>query len=154
MRPHRRLEKLDGKFSCTPTTTRQRRRPRRQKPAVEIARYLARAPQAWEQLAGFFQSRRDLLATELRGSGLTVHRAQGTFFQLIDYGALDAGDDLHFANRLINEAKVAVIPLSVFYAEAPPMTLVRLCIAKQESTLREAARRLREFAQRAARHGA
>ena len=119
-----------------------------------IARYLARAPQAWEQLAGFFQSRRDLLATELRGSGLTVHRAQGTFFQLIDYGALDAGDDLHFANRLINEAKVAVIPLSVFYAEVPPMTLVRLCIAKQESTLREAARRLREFAQRAARHGA
>jgi aspartate/methionine/tyrosine aminotransferase len=42
---------------------------------------------------------------------------------------------------------VATIPLSPFYAEPPRMTLLRLCTAKQDATLRSAAERLREFAQ-------
>jgi len=114
-----------------------------------IARYLARAPQAWMGLAGFFQAKRDLLSAELAGSGFGVHSPQGSYFQLIDYADLDRGDDLHFCDRLLREAKVAAIPLSVFYAQAPSMHLVRLCIAKRDETLREAGRRLREFAQRA-----
>ncbi|HXI49480.1 MAG TPA: aminotransferase class I/II-fold pyridoxal phosphate-dependent enzyme, partial [Steroidobacteraceae bacterium] len=59
-------------------------------------------------------------------------------------------DDLKFADRLIREAKIAVIPLSPFYAKPPRMTLVRLCIAKRDETLQEAAKRLSAFAQRAA----
>ena len=113
-----------------------------------IARYLASAPAAWQGLAGFFQAKRDLLAAELAGSALRVQRAQGTYFQLLDYGALHAGDDLSFADRLIREAKVACIPLSVFYAQPPRMHLIRVCTAKRDSTLIEAARRLREFAAR------
>ncbi len=50
---------------------------------------------------------------------------------------------------LIRAAKVAVIPLSPFYAQPPRMTLVRLCIAKRDETLRAAAERLRAFAQTA-----
>jgi len=37
---------------------------------------------------------------------------------------------------------VASIPLSVFYERPPPMTLLRLCIAKRDSTLLEGASRL------------
>jgi len=66
---------------------------------------------------------------------------------LIDYGAISQEDDMQFADRLIREAKVAVIPLSPFYAQPPRMTLVRLCIAKRDDTLRAAAERLRAFAQ-------
>jgi methionine aminotransferase len=72
--------------------------------------------------------------------------AAGTYFQLVDYGALSPEDDMSFADRLIREAKVAVIPLSPFYAQPPRMTLVRLCIAKRDETLRTAAQRLNEFA--------
>jgi methionine transaminase len=115
-----------------------------------IARYLASYPDAWQGLAAFFQGKRDLLAGLLRGSGIEPLPAAGTYFQLVDYGAISQDDDLKFADRLIREAKVAVIPLSPFYARPPHMTLVRLCIAKRDETLREAAKRLGEFAGRAA----
>jgi methionine aminotransferase len=113
-----------------------------------IARYLAKYPDAWHGLAGFFEAKRDLLAGMLRGSGLEPIAAQGTYFQLVDYGALSQENDMDFADRLIREAKVATIPLSPFYAEPPRMTLVRLCTAKQDATLRTAAERLCEFAGR------
>jgi methionine aminotransferase len=115
-----------------------------------IARYLSAYPDAWQGLAAFFEAKRDLLAGLLRGSGLEPLPAGGTYFQLVDYGAISQEDDLKFADRLIREAKVAVIPLSPFYAKPPRMTLVRLCIAKRNETLQEAAKRLGAFAQRAA----
>ncbi|MDP9065579.1 MAG: methionine aminotransferase [Pseudomonadota bacterium] len=111
-----------------------------------IARYLAVNTDAWSALSGFFQAKRDLLCSHLQGSGFEPLPAAGTFFQLIDYGALSQAADTDFADRLIREAKVATIPLSPFYAAPPPMTLLRLCIAKQDATLEEAAARLRRFA--------
>ncbi len=115
-----------------------------------IARYLSAYPDAWQGLAAFFQAKRDLLAGLLRGSGLEPLPAAGTYFQLVDYGSISKDDDMKFADRLIREAKVAVIPLSPFYAQPPRMTLVRLCIAKREETLRTAAQRLCGFARGAA----
>jgi methionine transaminase len=112
-----------------------------------IARYLTVAPDAWMGLAAFFQAKRDLLANRLRGSGLEPVPGAGTYFQLVDYGAISRSNDIDFADRLIREAKVATIPLSPFYAEAPPMTLVRLCIAKRDDTLETAADQLRRFAE-------
>jgi methionine transaminase len=114
-----------------------------------IARYLGAFPDAWQGLAAFFEAKRDLLATCLKGSGMEPLPAAGTYFQLVDYGAISQDDDLKFADRLIREAKVAVIPLSPFYAKPPRMTLVRLCIAKRDETLREAGTRLLEFAKQA-----
>lgn len=111
-----------------------------------IARYLGAFPDAWMGLAGFFQAKRDLLAERLRGSGFEPVPAAGTYFQLVDYGALSRADDLEFADRLIREAKVATIPLSPFYAVPPAMTLLRLCIAKRDATLQAAADRLCAFA--------
>jgi methionine aminotransferase len=111
-----------------------------------IARYLAAHPDAWTGLAAFFQAKRDLLAGLLRGSGFEPVPAAGTYFQLVDYGALSSDIDMDFADRLIREAKVAAIPLSPFYAAPPPMTLLRLCIAKNDSTLEAAAQRLCAFA--------
>ncbi len=101
----------------------------------------------------FFQAKRELLTRELSGCALRVHRAQGASFQLLDYAELDSADDLSFTDRLIRDAKVATIPLSVFYAEPPAMQLFRVCLAKSDDTLREAAGRLRSPA-RATRAGA
>jgi len=113
-----------------------------------IARYLSRFPDAWQGLAAFFQAKRDTLVARLVGSGFEPVPAAGTYFQLVDYGALSRATDLEFADRLIREAKVATIPLSPFYAAPPRMTLLRLCIAKRDDTLEAAAGRLRAFAER------
>jgi methionine aminotransferase len=111
-----------------------------------IARYLTKHPDAWAGLAAFFQAKRDLLAGLLQGCGFEPIPAAGTYFQLVDYSALSKDTDVNFADRLIREAKVATIPLSPFYAAPPPMTLLRLCIAKQDATLISAAERLGKFA--------
>jgi methionine aminotransferase len=110
-----------------------------------IARYLKAHPDAWTGLSAFFQAKRDLLAGRLQGSGLRPIPAAGTYFQLVDYGELSGDTDVDFADRLIREAKIAAIPLSPFYAAPPPMTLLRLCIAKNDATLEAAADRLCAF---------
>jgi methionine aminotransferase len=65
-----------------------------------IARYLAAYPDAWQGLSAFFQAKRDLLAGLLRGSGFEPIPAAGTYFQLVDYGALSGDSDMVFADRL------------------------------------------------------
>lgn len=113
-----------------------------------IADYLAERPDAGQELAAFFQAKRDRLCRALAGSGFALPPAEGTYFQLLDFSAFSSGDDLEFAERLMSEARVATIPLSPFYAEPPRLPFVRLCIAKRDGTLDEAASRLNAFAQR------
>jgi len=118
-----------------------------------IALYLQRHPLAFQEVATFFSAKRDLLRRELEGSGLALLPPQGSYFQLADYGripAFAALTDVEFTEKLINEAGVAVIPLSPFYREAPAgMRIVRLCVAKRDETLIEAARRIRAYTSRA-----
>jgi methionine aminotransferase len=114
-----------------------------------IAAYLAEKPESWRALPGFFQAKRDRLRTALASSGFGLPPAQGTFFQLLDFSGCLPADDLGFAERLLTEAGVATIPLSPFYAVPPPqLSVLRLCIAKQDSTLDAAALRINEFAGR------
>jgi methionine aminotransferase len=110
-----------------------------------ICFYLQRHPNAWREVAAFFSAKRDLLRQRLAGSGLDLPPAQGSYFQLAGYSGLGGGladcNDVQFTERLINEAGVAVIPLSPFYREPPAgMRFVRLCVAKRDETLIEAAR--------------
>ena len=116
-----------------------------------IAAYLAERPDCGEGLAVFFQAKRDRLRSALATSGFRLPPAQGTYFQLLDFSAFADGDDLAFAERLLTEARVATIPLSPFYAQPQPLPFVRLCVAKRDSTLDEAAARLNAFAARAVR---
>jgi len=118
-----------------------------------IAFYLERHPDAWREIAAFFSAKRDLLLARLAGSGLTLPPAEGTYFQLADYSKLGGGladcNDVQFTEKLINEAGVAVIPLSPFYREPPAdMRIVRLCVAKRDDTLIEAAARIGAYTSR------
>jgi methionine transaminase len=113
-----------------------------------IAAYLVQAPEVWQGLSAFFQAKRDRLREALAGSGFELPAAAGTYFQLLDFGALDGCDDYSFAERLLTEAGVATIPLSPFYAVAPRLSVVRLCIAKRDATLDAGAARLAAFAKR------
>jgi methionine transaminase len=115
---------------------------------VAIARYLAEKPGAWRGLPAFFQAKRDRIRAALAPSGFNLPPAQGTYFQLLDFSGVAAANDVAFAERLLTDAGVATIPLSPFYVTPPSLSVLRLCVAKQDSTLDEAARRLNEFAAR------
>jgi methionine aminotransferase len=119
-----------------------------------VADYLAERPQTGRELPAFFQAKRDRLRTALAGSGFVLPPAHGTFFQLLDFGGLLPPGDVEFAERALTEARVATIPLSLFYAEPPKLSVVRLCIAKRDDTLDQAAARLAELAGQLSRAGA
>ncbi len=110
-----------------------------------VARYLEEKSDTWNQIAGFFERKRDRLRAALEGTPFLVPAAQGTFFQLIDFSQVAPPGDLAFAERLLNEVLLCTIPLSPFYRSPPPLSVVRLCIAKRDETLDDAAARLRAF---------
>jgi methionine aminotransferase len=113
-----------------------------------VAAYLAQRPQTGRELPEFFQAKRDRLRRALTGCGFVLPPAHGTFFQLLDFGALLPAGDVEFAERALTEAGVATIPLSPFYAAPVKLSIVRLCIAKRDETLDAAAQRLAAFAAR------
>ena len=119
-----------------------------------IAAYLTERPRTGQELSAFFQAKRDRLRAALASSGFVLPPAHGTFFQLLDFGALLPPGDVEFAERALTEARVATIPLSPFYAEPPKLSVVRLCIAKRDDTLDEASARLAGLAAQLGRAGA
>ena len=119
-----------------------------------IAAYLAERGDVGQDLSGFFQAKRDRLRAALAGCGFSLPPAEGTFFQLLDFRELCPPGDIAFAERTLTEARVATLPLSPFYAAPPELSVVRLCIAKRDETLDQAADRLAGLAARLGRAGA
>ena len=99
-------------------------------------------PQHYLDLPAFYQAKRDHFRQLLAPSKFKLQPVKGAYFQLVDYSALKATDDLNFCEWLVREAGVAAIPISAFYETPPDARLVRLCFAKNEATLAAAAERL------------
>jgi methionine aminotransferase len=109
---------------------------------LALADMLRSEPEHYRQLPEFYQARRDVLINALSTSRLEILPCEGTYFLLADYSAISDLDDVSFCQWLTKEVGVAAIPLSVFCADPFPHKLIRLCFAKQESTLLAAAERL------------
>lgn len=109
-----------------------------------LADFMAEQPEHIEQLPGFYQAKRDLFCDLLQGSRFSFKRTPGTYFQLVDYSAIRPDlNDVDMALWLTREHGVASIPVSVFYqTPVPQQRLIRLCFAKREETLQQAAEKL------------
>jgi methionine aminotransferase len=93
-------------------------------------------------LGKFYQSKRDLITKLLSKSRFKFTPAQGTYFQLLDYSSISDMNDMEFAKYLTREIGVAVIPLSPFYFERNQDKVIRICFAKNDEVLHNAADRL------------
>ncbi|KIU49735.1 MULTISPECIES: pyridoxal phosphate-dependent aminotransferase [Pseudomonas] len=109
-----------------------------------LADFMAEHPEHVEELPAFYQAKRDLFCGLLQGSRFQFKPVAGTYFQLVDYSAIRPDlDDVQMSVWLTREHGVATIPVSVFYQQPiPEQRLVRLCFAKREETLRQAAEKL------------
>lgn len=95
---------------------------------------------AWfRSLAPYFQHLRDRFLELIRSSRFRFTPAGGTYFQLLDYGAISEEDDLTFAERLTREHKITTIPVSFFFHNRRDNHLIRVCFGKSEQTLQKAA---------------
>ena len=95
-------------------------------------------------LAAFYQEKRDFFRELMAATPFKLLPCRGTYFQLASYAGLSELPDRAFAEWMTREIGVAVIPVSVFYANGRDDQVVRFCFAKQESTLRAAAKRLHQ----------
>ncbi len=91
------------------------------------------------------QSRRDLLASGLGRLGFDVLPCQGTYFLTAGIRALTDEPDRTFCERLVRQAGVALIPLSVFFEDGVPDHLVRFAFCKRRSVLDDALARLERY---------
>ncbi len=83
-----------------------------------------------------FQRSRDRLATGLTGLGYKVLPSAATYFLSVDLAASGiAMGDVAFCEWLVEEAGVAAIPVSAFYAQDAVTNVVRLCFAKADETI-------------------
>jgi methionine aminotransferase len=99
-------------------------------------------PSPYLGLPAFYQAKRDLFVAGLQGTPFKVLPCPGTYFLLADYGALSDLPEAEFAQRMIVDYGVAVIPVSVFYDRPVDNRIVRFCFAKKDETLRSALARL------------
>jgi N-succinyldiaminopimelate aminotransferase len=99
----------------------------------------------------YFLGMRDALADKrlrfargLDALGIRAMPSRGSYFVVGDIGPLGLDmDDLAAARLLTEQAGVATIPCSVFYAGPnPPRTLLRFAVAKQDHILESALARL------------
>jgi N-succinyldiaminopimelate aminotransferase len=83
-----------------------------------------------------FTRARDRMAQGLRAAGYTVLDSASTYFLCVDLEASGIRiDDESFATAAVEEAGVAVVPLSAFAEQDPPRHLVRLCFGKKDETI-------------------
>jgi aspartate/methionine/tyrosine aminotransferase len=93
-----------------------------------------------------YAAARHRMTTGLRDAGYHVLPSSGTWFILIDLAASGlADDDMMVAERLIEEAGIASIPVSAFYAARAEKGYLRLCFAKGDDLLDSAIERLAAF---------
>ncbi|MBP6011913.1 MAG: aminotransferase [Alphaproteobacteria bacterium] len=95
-------------------------------------------------LAKELEGNRDYLARELAAIGFEPLKTQGTYFLTTDISKLRFnGSDVDFCKHITEHARVAAIPLSVFFTGDAPQQLVRFAFCKQRKVLEEAVGRLR-----------
>jgi len=96
-------------------------------------------------LGMFYQNKRDVFLESIKDSKFKMKKSYGTYFQLLDYSSISKKSDIEFAEYLTKEIGVAVIPLSPFYEDRVSRSLIRVCFAKSDDVLKNAAEKLKKL---------
>ena len=96
-------------------------------------------------LTGSLESNRDLLADGLTRLGFDVLPCEGTYFLTAGIRALTNEPDRAFCERLVRDAGVALIPLSVFFGDGLPDHLARFAFCKRRDVIEDALSRLEKY---------
>lgn len=102
-------------------------------------------PEHYENLAGFFEEKRDVFVNAVKDSRFKAIPSSGTYFQLLEYSNINELGDMDMCEQMTKENGLASIPVSVFNHDGHDQQLLRFCFAKDDSTLLAAAKILNEL---------
>ena len=97
------------------------------------------------KLSDFYQQKRDFFLHLMEGSKFKIIPSRGTYFQMLDFSEISKESDIAFAERLTKKFKIATIPTSVFNESGKDFKQIRVCFAKTDETLAEAATILKKI---------
>ncbi len=97
----------------------------------------------YDDLAAGYRARRDVLCAALQEAGFGFRVPDGAYYVMTDISGFGFANDVEFADHLVSEVGVAVVPGSSFYSEAGGGSqMVRFAFCKTNETLNAAAQRL------------
>ena len=105
---------------------------------IALANYL-KEPKHYLELNQFYQEKRDLFLSLIKGSRFEFIPSRGTYFQNLKFDTITDEGDVAFSKRLVSEHKIASIPLSEFNVKNRDDRMLRFCFAKKSDTLKRAA---------------
>ena len=103
-----------------------------------LADYLS-TPAHYEEVAPFYQKKRDLFLELTKSSRFRPVPSYGTYFQLMTYEEISDRGDYETAEMFTKTHGIASIPISVFYHDRHDDHVLRFCFAKNDQTLEKAA---------------
>lgn len=99
----------------------------------------------YRHLPDYYQQKRDLFLNLMKGSKFEMIPAKGTYFQILDYSEISNESDIDFSKKLLQKHGVATIPTSVFNVGGEDFKQIRICFAKTDETLADAAEILKNI---------
>ncbi|NNP72576.1 aminotransferase [Acinetobacter defluvii] len=107
---------------------------------IALANFMQQHPEHIQNLASFYQQKRDFFQLGLAQSRFKFTPSQGTYFQNVDYSDIRPDlNDVEMCQFLAEQHKIVAIPVSVFYQHAPKnLRFIRFCFAKKQETLTHA----------------
>ena len=108
---------------------------------VALAEHLKKE-YAYTSLAGIMQQKRDLFLNEMKDSGFSMLRSNGSYFVCATYENISSLPEMEFCLRMIKDFGVATIPVSAFYLDGNDDHVIRFCFSKKDETITQAAKKL------------
>jgi methionine aminotransferase len=105
---------------------------------IAIAEYMTNK-EAYLSIGAMYQEKRDYLRGLLDNTKFVRLPSSGSYFESYRYDAISDEPDTVFAERLVREFGIAIVPMSAFYQKSTDHKVIRLCFAKVKETLDAAA---------------
>jgi len=105
---------------------------------IAIAEYMTNK-EAYLSIGAMYQAKRDYLRGLLDNTKFVRLPSSGSYFESYRYDTISDEPDTVFAERLVKDFGIAIVPMSAFYQKATDHKVIRLCFAKVKETLDAAA---------------
>ena len=105
---------------------------------IAIAEYMTNK-EAYLSIGAMYQEKRDYLRGLLDNTKFVRLPSSGSYFESYRYDTISDEPDTVFAERLVKDFGIAIVPMSAFYQKATDHKVIRLCFAKVKETLDAAA---------------
>ena len=105
---------------------------------IAIAEYMTNK-EAYLSIGAMYQEKRDYLRGLLDNTKFVRLPSSGSYFESYRYDTISYEPDTIFAERLVKDYGIAVVPMSAFYQKSTDHKVIRLCFAKVKESLYAAA---------------